>query len=223
MATTKVVDVLDRASIILQDTAHTRYANADLLKFFNDGQREVVMFRPDANVVHSAFTCAAGSKQSIANITGALRLVEVVRNTGGRSISQVSRLMLDNALPNWHTAVADPDIKIENFIYDSSDPKHFYVYPAGETTFQLDIIYSKAPTEISISNYSTDTQTISLDDTYANALLDYVLYRAYQYDSEFAGSAQKAMMHYQAFTSAIGQKTQGDSASDPRPDVGGLQ
>ena len=43
MATTKVNDILDRASIILQDTSNTRFANADLLKFFNDGQREVVI------------------------------------------------------------------------------------------------------------------------------------------------------------------------------------
>ncbi|HAW74128.1 MAG TPA: hypothetical protein DCW74_00150 [Alteromonas australica] len=223
MATTKVVDVLDRASIILQDTGNVRYANADLLKFFNDGQREVVMFRPDANVVHAAFTCAAGSKQSIANITGALRLIEVVRNTSGRSVTQVSRLMLDNSLPNWHSTVADPDIKIEHFIYDSGDPKHFYVYPAGETTFSLDIIYSSSPSDIAITNFSNDTQTISLDDTYANALLDYILYRSYQLDSEFAGNPQRASMHYQAFSAALAQKTQGDAASDPRPVIGGLQ
>ncbi len=221
MATTKVVDVLGRASIILQDTGNVRYANADLLKFFNDGQREVVMFRPDANVVHAAFTCVAGSKQTLPS--AALRLIEVVRNTDGRAVTQVSKLMLDNSLPNWHSTVADPDIKIEHFIYDSGDPKNFYVYPAGEATFSLDIIYSSSPADIAITNFTTDTQTISLDDTYANCLLDYILYRSYQLDSEFAGNPQRASMHYQAFVAAIGQKTQGDAASDPRPDIGGLQ
>ena len=42
MATTKVVDILDRASIILQDNTNVRFPNDELLKFFNDAQKEVV-------------------------------------------------------------------------------------------------------------------------------------------------------------------------------------
>ena len=54
MATTKVVDILDRASIILQDSTNVRFPNAELLKFFNDAQKEVVLHRPDANNLNQA-------------------------------------------------------------------------------------------------------------------------------------------------------------------------
>lgn len=219
MATKTVNSILDRASIILQDTANTRFSNDDLLKFFNDAQREVVMFRPDANVVHETITCVSGSKQSIPS--SALRLIDVVRNSNGRAVTQVSRNMLDNSLPNWHSTTADSTRKIENFVYDSSDPKNFWVYPNGSADFDLDIIYSASPTEITLSNYTTDATTISLDDSYANCLLDYILYRSYQIDSEFSGNAERSLLHYQAFASSIGQKTQGDSASDPRVNAGG--
>jgi len=47
------------------------------------------------------------------------------------------------------------------------------------------------------------TTTINLDDTYANPLLDYMLYRAYSKDAEQAGNAQRAMAHYQAMADAI--------------------
>ena len=81
MATTKVVDILDRASIILQDSTNVRFPNSELLKFFNDAQKEVVLHRPDAKMVNEVFSCANGSKQTIP--TAGLRLIEIIRNENG--------------------------------------------------------------------------------------------------------------------------------------------
>ena len=80
MATTKIVDILDRASIILQDNTNVRFPNAELLKFFNDAQREVVLHRPDAKMVNTTLDLATGSKQTLPS--SALRLIDVVRNVG---------------------------------------------------------------------------------------------------------------------------------------------
>lgn len=215
MADTKVVDILDRAAIILQDNTNVRFPNEELLKFFNDAQKEVVLHRPDAKMVNTTFACVDGSKQTLPS--AALRLIEVVRNAGGRAVTQVQRRILDETLPNWHETAAGAN-KIEHFVYDPADPKNFYVYPKGAAgTHSLEIVYSSAPTEISISNFDTDTTTISLDDVYANCILDYILYRSYQKDSEFAGNAQRAMMHYQSFANALGVKTQADGATTPMP------
>lgn len=215
MATTKVVDILDRAGIILQDNTNVRFPNEELLKFFNDAQKEVVLHRPDAKMVNTTFDCSTGSKQTLPS--AALRLIEVVRNVGGRAITQVQRRILDETLPNWHETAAGTN-KIEHFVYDPADPKNFYVYPkAASGTHSLEIVFSSSPSEIAISNFSSDTSVISVDDVYSNCLLDYVLYRSYQKDSEFAGNAQRAMMHYQSFATALGIKTQADSATTPVP------
>jgi hypothetical protein len=215
MADTKVIDILDRAAIILQDNTNVRFPNSELLKFFNDAQKEVVLHRPDAKMVNTTYNCVDGSKQTLPS--AALRLIEVVRNAGGRAITQVQRRILDETLPNWHETTAGTN-KIEHFVYDPADPKNFYVYPKGASgAHSLEIVYSSAPTEISISDFDTDTTTISLDDVYANCILDYVLYRSYQKDSEFAGNAQRAMMHYQSFANALGVKTQADGATTPIP------
>tara|TARA_R110002153_G_scaffold92322_9_gene224317 strand:+ start:332 stop:1006 length:675 start_codon:yes stop_codon:yes gene_type:complete len=215
MATTKVRDILDRAAIILQDNTNVRFPNDELLKFFNDAQKEVVLHRPDAKMVNTSFDCVSGSKQTLPS--AALRLIEVVRNVGGRAVTQVQKRILDETLPNWHEAVAGAN-KIEHFIYDPADPKNFYVYPKGAVgTHSLEIVYSSSPSEISISNFETDVQVISIDDVYSNCLLDYVLYRSYQKDSEFAGNASRAMMHYQSFANALGVKTQADVATTPIP------
>jgi hypothetical protein len=220
MATTKVVDILDRAAIILQDNTNVRFPNSELLKFFNDAQKEVVLHRPDAKMVNTTYACADGSKQTLPS--AALRLIEVVRNVGGRAITQVQKRILDETLPNWHETTAGTN-KIEHFVYDPADPKNFYVYPKGASgTHSLEIVYSSSPSEITISNFDSDVQVISLDDVYANCILDYVLYRSYQKDSEFAGNAQRAMMHYQSFANALGVKTQADGATTPVPASSGM-
>ena len=75
MPTAKVVDVIDRATIILQDATSVRFPLVELLKFFNDAQKEVVLHRPDASMVNATFACATGSKQSLPS--AALRLVGI--------------------------------------------------------------------------------------------------------------------------------------------------
>lgn len=215
MPTTKVVDILDRASIILQDATNVRFPNAELLKFFNDAQREVVLHRPDANMINTTLACVDGSKQSLPS--AALRLIDIVRNVGGRSVTQVDRKILDETLPNWHETAAGSN-GIEHFVYDPADPKNFYVYPkAASGTHSLEVVYSASTTDIVISDFSSSTTVISVDDVYANSILDYVLYRSYQKDSEFAGNANRAQMHYQSFANALGVKTQADGATTPIP------
>ncbi len=211
MATTKVATLIDTAGIILQDTSQVRFPQAELLTFLNDAQREIVLHRPDAKTLNQNMTCVAGSKQSIP--TTGLRLIDVVRNDGGRAVTQIDRKILDETLPNWHNTTADATKKIEHFVYDPADPKNFYVYPNATTSMDIEIIYSTAPADLTYSA----SQVISLDDIYANAILDYMLYRAYQKDSEYAGNAERSMMHYQSFANALGIKSRADAAIDPMP------
>lgn len=211
MATTKVATIIDTAGIILQDTSQVRFPQSELMTFLNDAQREIVLHRPDAKTLNGSMTCVAGSKQSIPS-TG-LRLIDVVRNDAGRAITQIDRKILDETLPNWHNTAADATKKVEHFVYDPADPKNFYVYPNATSSMDIEIIYSTAPSDISY----TSTVTITLDDIYANAILDYMLYRAYQKDSEYAGNAERSMMHYQSFANALGIKSRADAAIDPMP------
>jgi hypothetical protein len=211
MATTKVATLIDTAGIILQDTSQVRFPQSELMTFLNDAQREIVLHRPDAKTVNGNMTCVSGSKQSIP--AAGLRLIDVVRNDAGRAITQIDRKILDETLPDWHNTTADNTKKIEHFVYDAADPKNFYVYPNATSSMDIEIIYSTAPSDISY----TSTVTITLDDIYANAILDYMLYRAYQKDSEYAGNAERSMMHYQSFANALGIKTRADAATDPRP------
>ena len=56
---------------------------------------------------------------------------------------------------------------------------------------------------------------ISLDDVYANALIDYVLYRAYSKDAEFASQEPLASKYYSQLLNHLGLKEQAEGAAEP--------
>ena len=206
MATTKAVDLINRVSITLQDPTYVRWTQSELLNYLNDAQRQVVLFRPDAKAVNAPFTCANSAKQTLP--ADGLRLISVLRNTAGRAITKVDRSILDVQLPTWYETVVGSD-GVKHYVYDALDPKNFYVFPKPAAAHPIDIIYAMAPVDIVVSNYTTDTQVIGIDDIYANALMDYMMYRAYQKDSEFA-NLNRAAVYYQAFTTSLGIKSQAD-------------
>jgi len=61
----------------------------------------------------------------------------------------------------------------------------------------------------------SDTTIINLDDIYANVILDYLLYRAYSKDADYAANGQRAINHLNSFNSSLGAKTAIDVATSP--------
>ncbi len=217
MATVKVISLINKAEEILQDVTNTRWSQQTLLDYLNDAQREIVLYRPDANPVNASFTLAANSsKQTLP--TAALRLMKVYKNLNPNksSIAAIDRAVLDDKIENWYEATATA---VEYYVYDGIDPKIFYVYPhttASDATIEL--VYSSLPSEITIGNFNTATTVIGLDDIYANTILDYMLYRAYHKDTEFAGDMQKAGSFLATFQNSLGVKNQVDASVAPKPD-----
>lgn len=211
--------IIRRCVETLQDNTSIRWPVNELVRYLNDGQREVVLYRPDAMVTNATITCVAGSKQALP--TNGSKLIEVVRNAAGarRVVRMVNREILDAQMPNWHNLTGVNEVL--HFMYDPRDPRVFYVYPPATTNTQLDIVYAAYPTDIAEpadgSLYTAVTGNISVPDIYANALQDYILYRAYTKDSEYAGNAQRAQAHYAAFANALGIEIKATVAVAPNP------
>lgn len=218
MAVTKVVDIVKRAQTILQDTTAVRWPLSELQSWLNDAYKEVVMFRPDANSASAVVSLAAGARQKCAdsasiNLPNLLRILDVVRNTHAssdkRAIRRTDRKILDDQRPTWYGDTGS--YTIQHYIYDDRLPHEFLVYPPAVVGTTVEMVYSACPTPHTLSdsdlgNVAT-AETIKVDDIYANALLDYVLYRAYSKDSEYAANQGLATAHYQAFSGSLGAKT----------------
>jgi hypothetical protein len=212
--------IVRRVVETLQDNTSVRWPVNELVRYLNDGQREIVLYRPDAMVTNAAISLVAGSKQALpANGT---KLIEIVRNTGGsrRSVRLVNREILDSQAPNWHNITGSTEIL--HFMYDPRDPKIFYVYPpAAASGASLDAVYAALPTDVAEpadgALYTAVTGNISVPDIYGNVIQDYVLYRAYSKDSEYAGNAARAQAHYGAFANALGVEMKATVNFQPSP------
>jgi len=201
-----VSHIIGRAGVILHDTTQVRWPDVELLGWLNDAQRELVLLRPDASVVSEPLALVQGTKQELPDL--GIRIIDIIRNTNGGAVRVIDRNVLDAQQPDWHTTPESD--KVEHYMFDLRDPKNFYVYPAQPAApGQVDIVYSASPAD------AVQDGDITLDDIYANAILDYILYRAYSKDADFAGNAQRALKHHEAFVTSLGLKFQVDKLVDP--------
>lgn len=219
MATVAVNSLIEKVARIIQDQSNIRWPQAELLADLNDAQREVVLYKPQASVKNVSVVLTAGqTKQSLP--ADAIQLIEVVRNMGadgstpGDAIRITSREVLDAQVPTWHTD-ANAAGKIRHYCFDARDPKTYYVYPkAPATAWYIEAIYSAAPADCVLGG------TIQIDDIYANALLNLMLYRAYSKDADYAQNTTLAAAYYQAALAQLGVKSQNEVAQNPNLSVG---
>ena len=211
--------IIRRVVETMQDNTSVRWPVAELVRYLNDGQREVVLYRPDSMVTNATITLASGAKQALP--TNGSKLIDVIRNTAGtkRSVRMTVRNILDTQSPNWYNLTGVTEIL--HYMYDPRDPKVFYVYPpAAASGASVEVVYSAYPTDITEpadgALYSAVSGNISLPDIYGNVLADYILYRAYTKDSEYAGNAQRAQAHYAAFQAALTTEMAGTTGVAPK-------
>lgn len=213
MATITVASVISKAQTILQDTTGIRWPETELLGWLNDGQREVVLYKPNAFVKNTSVQLVTGTKQSLPS--DGVQLIDVVRNLGtngstpGRAVRIVIREILDSQVPGWHSSTASAEVK--HYMYSPLDPRNFYVYPPqpAASTGYVELVYGATPTDATLSG------TITLDDIYQPALVDYCLYRAYSKDTEFAADPNRAAAHQTAFITALTGKAKVEAGVNP--------
>jgi hypothetical protein len=222
MATVKVVDLIVRAKTLLQDEDSVRWTVAELQYWLNDAYKETIGLRPDANTQTAEYTCVAGPRQVLTgSFPNAIRLVEVVRNLAATSnkysVRLTDRRSLDTQRRSWYSDT--PSASVEMYMFDPRTPKEFLVYPPASTVARLEVIYSVLPLEHTLSDAQllnpATAETIRIDDIFATALFDYMLYRAFSKDAEQTAMMTRAVAHYQAFQNALGIKQQVAAASQP--------
>ena len=219
--------LLTRIRNVLQDTTNVRWTDSELRDYINDAQREIVNLRPESSSTTANVALVAGTKQTLP--TAGLRLINVVRNmssaagsaTGARAVRLVDNDILDTQEPDWHNPSVSGDAAhvnvIKHFVFDEDSPRTYYVYPgvtSSSTAAFVEIIYSTSPTDL-----SANSSTLFIDDIYGNAVIDYVLFRAYLKDAEFAGNAQRVNNHFQLFATSVGAGGQVQLATSPNMDA----
>lgn len=213
MPTVTAAALIDRAAIALQDTGHVRWTRAELLAYLNAGQREAVLKKPNANVLAGSVPLVAGTVQTLpttndAGPVEAIQLMQVLRNSCGRAVRVAERDLLDLMNPDWHSL---PQTKlVQHYCYALADPTRFLVYPPNDGNGCLDLRYAATPPTLAL-----ESATLALDDIYQEALLDYLQYRAWNKDAEYAADPTRAVARYAAFAAALDGKAGHERAEAP--------
>lgn len=215
MATLTAGNLIDRAAKLLQDETNVRWPRAELLDWLNDGQRVITLMLPDA------FTAMANVSTPVSDTdlatyqipSDGIRLIDVVHNTAGskRAVRQIDRSVLDAQYPNWRST--NPGTEAKHFAFDKRNPKIFYLYPPLSGG-GVKVVYSAAPTAI-----SSEASTIALDDVFGSALVDFIVYRAYLKDAEYAANDQRSQGAYQTFIASLTGKRAADEFAVPSEEV----
>jgi hypothetical protein len=204
---TQLIDELDQK----------RWTDEELLRWLSDGQRTLVALDPALGEVTTGLKLAVGAKQALP--PNAFMLLDIKNNLGsdgatpGRAVTVISRENLDRVDPDWH-ASRRSDITF-HYIYDPKQPKTFYVYPPSTGVAYLDISAAFTPPD-----FVAMTDEMLVPDLYQTALFDYVMFRAHQKDTDYAGGNDKAQMYLQLFQMFTGATTEAVLAESPNKQLG---
>jgi hypothetical protein len=201
--TTTAQSIILQAQQQLQDEDGVRWPATDLVEHLNAGIRRLVTLRHEAFTKTVAHTLIAGARQAMP-ADNAL-LLEIPRNSTGGTIRPTDRTQLEVVDDKWYTGRGT--LKIVHTTHDVRDPNVFYVWPAALAGASVDLVYAAWPVPVPMPSGPaalTVTGDVPASDEFANALLHFVLFRAFSVDSEFGSNAALSAAHYQLFTTLAG-------------------
>ena len=208
--------VINQVRQKLNDPSAVTWSNTVLINALNEALQALVSYRPDAASYTAMMLLVAGTRQTLPS--DGVRLLKVIRNKGvsglsdaGRAIRKADMLVQDALLPDWH--LTNGQTVIDEYFYDPLQPKEFYVYPPAPVSPQIgiDISYVRV-----LPTITATTDTFPVDDYFAPAIQEWMLYSIWGSDDEQSPNYGAAQGHLQTFFSLLQVKSNSDVASSPR-------
>lgn len=198
MPNIKVSDLIKRAKTVAQDLDFVQWEESEWLDWYNECILTLVSLRADAftAIREIAMDKSASAYELPADVD---RLVDVFDySKTGRIVRHIDRNFLDQQYPYWRTQASDDGPKY--YVYDDNNPRIFHVYPSPlDLTHTLKVVVSAIPSKTS----NTD-ESISVDERFAPAIVDYMLYRGYLKNSDYEDQLARAKFFMDSFYSKLG-------------------
>lgn len=193
-------EVVQLAVPTLDDENFDNWTKRELLQYLNDGVRRLVTLAPQQFSTRAVLTLAAGTRQTLPANTAMLlespRSLHATTEVPIRALRIVDRRALDEYSPGWHVAVAAP---AREYAYDPAmDPAVMWVNPPAAADDKAEIVYAANPAAVNLSN------DVPVEDRYIPYLVDYILFRAFSKDADYAGQDGRAEIHRKRFMEAAG-------------------
>lgn len=132
----------------------------------------------------------------------------------GRRTRRVSASLLAAVSPGWEDRTAT--VEVDDYTYDPRNPQVFYVDPPNDGTGAVRAVYAAYPVALETLTELTDdveawgAQELPVSDAYIDALVNFVLHRAYLKEAEWALDPARARSHLELYLELIGVKAAQD-------------
>lgn len=202
----KAQNIIQRIVRDLNDQTSVRWTIPELVRYFNDGQREIATLRPDSMNMRVQHPLAAGATQTLP--PNGTKLIDINSNAIGTrgAVTLVASAILDTQVRNWRNLPGSNEIL--HYTYDPREPKTFEVYPPALATAVLDLEYSALPTDIPEpaegTIFTAVTGDFAMGALFANAMQHYILFRCYGKDTEYTANPGMAQSYQQMYANDLG-------------------
>jgi hypothetical protein len=198
--------ILYLAAQQIQDITGTKWSALDvLLPYLNLAITAIIGLKPDAYTITGPITLVAGPTQSAPS--GAWQIVDIVCNlasdgtTPAQVIRPLSKQKMDEMFPGWMTYTANAVVQF--VMIDDRNPLVFYVFPpAASASQKVQAILTGEPDQI----VAVDGE-FPLDNSYLEACVDYVIYRALSEETTIPNALNKAKDFYNKFLQDLGLRS----------------
>jgi len=176
-----VSDIIARVRRTIGDTNSVEVTDADIIRWINDGMREIV--------IASELLQTKSFTAPLANVSHYQLPTDILKTHSlkykGVSLDFVSLEQAEKLFPNKDDASS----------YPSGTPTHYwiwggelYLYPAPDFTGTNEIVlyYNRTPAEVAVSG-----DTPEIPSAYHNRLVEYCMAQAYELDENMASSSAK--------------------------------
>lgn len=182
--TRTTVDVSDRIRTTFGDTSGAQVTDAMVIRWINDGQREIINNNPVLKA--TKYTNLNAGQTEYTFPTDSVQFIEAVY-VDGRPIKNLSpqeyREYILEMDPEVEATAAYPAIW-----YERNGVITFYPKPTTTYTNGLKLEYVKTPADI---NSISSMTYLSIPDRYFNQLVDYVLSQALELDENYSAAQYK--------------------------------
>ncbi len=189
---------------------HIRWTRADLLEYLNDAQRQVYLYRPELYAQTDVFPLVAGARQG--PLPDGCQLQKVIGSAGdtGRARKVDDGLLQAFAGTDCMWGCNEKGYRLSGYSFTPQDPRAFFVdppVPDDGQTYTVALVCQQSPEAITLADLDDADPRNDRLVTPArmhNALIEWMLYRAYSVDMESAQSFAKQEVHRQHFYAMLG-------------------
>ena len=196
-------DLVRRVAVQLVDEGNVNWSEPELAAWLQEGVNALAQLRPDlfTRTTEVEVEQGAAKQQLPEKATRVTRVLTVRRGEDGvpQALTRFDPVTLSAISPNWYAVKGRP-----RQFATTADQTRFWLYPIPDRSdYRAEVeavVVPEIPTPAEWADEEAD-DTFEVDSRFERALVDYMLYRALDKDSD-GSSPERAQARYQAFHDA---------------------